>query len=164
MAEVDPKRVYCKNLKRGITKWVPQQSLKYILFFCWRLWYSFGLRVHSAFVLETVFLFCCSTWWTQDLRRFLTGKGAAPEAIQICSSETLVYSPIYITSFLTFESATWLCFWLMTFVLWCFALVLFFGFLFSVPMLGWLHVSLGLELVYLRLAHVLVPVIVLVFA
>ena len=73
-----------------------------------------------------------------------------------------MYSPIYITTFLTFESATWLCFWLMTFVLWCFALVLFFGFLFSVPMLGWLHVSLGLELVYLRLAHVLVPVIVLV--
>ena len=27
----------------------------------------------------------------------------------------------------------------------------------------WLHVLLGLELVYLRLAHVLVPVIVLVF-
>ena len=110
-----------------------------------------------------VFLFCCSTWWTQDIRRFLSGKQAAPEAIKICSSETMTYSPIYVTCFLSYDTDTWQCFWLITFVLGCFALVLFFGFLFSTSMLGWLHVSLGLELVDLRLAHVLVPVIVLVF-
>ena len=67
------------------------------------------------------------------------------------------------TCFLSYDSDSWQCFWLITFVLGCFALVLFVEFLFSASMLGWLHVSLGLELVYLSLAHVLLPVIVLVF-
>ena len=85
-----------------------------------------------------VFLSCCSTGCTQEIRRFLENekKLNGPAAIQICSTETLTYSPIYVTSFISYDTDTWQCFWLITFVLGCFALVLFFGFLFSTSMLG----------------------------
>ena len=84
-----------------------------------------------------VFLSCCSTGCTQEIRRFLENekKLNGPAAIQICSTETVTYSPIYVTSFISYDTDTWQCFWLITFVLGRFALVLFFGFLFSTSML-----------------------------